>query len=292
MERPSDLPIVDHHCHLAPSGEGVAAARRFRAAGGTHLFLATQNYAATPPVTLKGYQRQFETTEALARKIESDVGVRVHCVLAPYPVDLLHQVEALGAGPAADLQNAALDLAGRRVAERAAVALGEVGWPHFPFPEPLRSAVGTIFDRALQIARERDCPVLVHAEDFGVAAFRTLAETAARASFPVRRLIKHYQRTRLPPEGYCGLVPSYLARRDLAAETYASPGPWFWETDFLDDPKRPGAVLDLETVPRRARAFLDRFPDAAERLRVPFQDSVEKVYGFRPEPPKRREGDI
>ncbi|MHB8352692.1 MAG: TatD family hydrolase [Thermoplasmata archaeon] len=290
MEWPSDLPIVDHHCHLAPSGEGVAAARRFRAAGGTHLFLATQNYAPTPPVTLEGYRQQFETTEAMARKIESEVGLRVHCVLAPYPVDILHQAEVLGTGPATELQHAALELAGQRVAEQAAVALGEVGWPHFPYPEPLRPAVAEVFDRALRIGRERGCPVLLHAQEFDAAAFRDLAGSAARASFPVHRLIKHYQRTRLPPDAYCGLVPSYLARRTLASEVFATPGPWFWETDFLDDPARPGAVLDLETVPRRARAFLDRFPDAAERLRVPFQDSVEKVYGFRPEPLERQEG--
>ena len=46
---PADLPIVDHHCHLSPSGEGIRAAQRFRAAGGTHLFLTTQNYETGYP---------------------------------------------------------------------------------------------------------------------------------------------------------------------------------------------------------------------------------------------------
>ena len=66
--------------------------------------------------------------------------------------------------------------------------------------------------------------------------------------------------------------------------------PWFLETDFLDDPARPGAVLDLATVPRRALAIAEAAPDGAERLRIPFVESVQKVYGWRPEVPERRTG--
>jgi predicted urease superfamily metal-dependent hydrolase len=61
-----------------------------------------------------------------------------------------------------------------------------------------------------------------------------------------------------------------------------TPGPWFIETDFLFDPKRPGAVLDIATVPRRAAAVALLGTEAAERLRIPFESSIEKVYGVRP----------
>ncbi|MGI0156215.1 MAG: hypothetical protein ACREDE_08840, partial [Thermoplasmata archaeon] len=67
MPLPRGLPVVDHHCHLSPSGEGVGAARRFHAAGGTHLFLATQNYGPGVPTSVGDYARQFETTEQLGR---------------------------------------------------------------------------------------------------------------------------------------------------------------------------------------------------------------------------------
>ena len=43
---------------------------RFRAAGGTHLFLATQNYAPELPHDLAGYEEQFRTTIDLAATIE------------------------------------------------------------------------------------------------------------------------------------------------------------------------------------------------------------------------------
>ena len=281
MPLPKGLPIVDHHCHLSPSGEGVGAARRFRHAGGTHLFLATQNYAPGVPRTLDGYSQQFTTTEALARRVEEETGVTVYVVVAPYPVDLVEATAVLGVEAALELHRAALDLAGRWVRERRAVALGEVGRPHFSISPEVEEAAGRALDHALVVARDSRCPVVVHSEDLDVAGYRDLAERADRVGLPRERVVKHYARNRLPASERSSVTPSYLAKRDLVREVIGDPGPWFLETDFLDDPARPGAVLDLATIPRRALAFSET-PEV-DRLWVPFVDSVEKVYGFRPE---------
>ncbi|HEV2449607.1 MAG TPA: TatD family hydrolase [Thermoplasmata archaeon] len=283
MPLPADLPVVDHHCHLSPTGEGVAAARRFAAAGGTHLFLATQNYDKGPPLSIEQYADQFATTVGLAGQVERECGIRCYSVLAPYPVDLLPQVEQLGRAAAVELQQAALERAGHEVEEGRAVAIGEVGRPHFAFPPELQEAVDGIFDRALEIGRDVACPIVIHCEELDPSGFRALAARAASKLFPVQKLVKHYHRTRLHAAEYAGLIPSYLARRELVAEVLDAPGPWFLETDFLDDPRRPGAVLDLATVPRRALAAVDSDPRSVERLRVPFVESVASVYGFTPE---------
>jgi TatD-related deoxyribonuclease len=283
MPLPPDLPVVDHHCHLSPNGESVVAARRFAAAGGTHLFLATQNYTPSVPTTLVGYQEQFLTTIELAARVEREALVTVYPVLAPYPVDFIHQAEQLGARSAMELQFAALDSAGREVEEGRAVALGEVGRPHFPYPEELKESVEAVFRHALEVARDAACPAVVHCEELDRAGFHSLASLASTTSFPVQKLVKHYHRHPLPEADYAGLVPSYLARRGILEEVMARPAPWFLETDFLDDPRRPGAVLDLATIPRRAAALVANDPAAVEYLRRPFVESVEAVYGFRPE---------
>jgi TatD-related deoxyribonuclease len=280
---PADLPVVDHHCHLSPTGEGVGAARRFRAAGGTHLFLATQNYAAGVPLDLDAYRRQFETTVELARAVEQSAEVRTYVVLAPYPVDLLRQVEALGTPAAVDLQRAAMALAGRFVEEDRAVALGEVGRPHFPVDESLAGPVEEVVRSAFEVGRDVGCPLVVHAEELDGAGFQGLAQVAAQTLFPVHRLVKHYHRAVLPVPEYHGAVPSYLAKRETVAAALPTSGPWFLETDYLDDPARPGAVLDLPTVPRRAVALAAAGSEAVERLRIPFERSIQSVYGFTPE---------
>jgi TatD-related deoxyribonuclease len=279
---PADLPVVDHHCHLSPNGEGVAAARRFRSSGGTHLFLTTQSYTSGPIVRRDTYEAQFETTERLASEIRTATGVAVYVVVAPYPVDLVPAAEAIGIPAAVELQHAALDLAGRWVREGRAVALGEVGRPHFALSPELSEAVEDVFRYALGVARDAGCPAVVHSEHLDGPGILALGHLAASEGFPLGKLVKHYQRTLVPPEFRTGAVPSYLARRELCAETLGEEGPWFWETDFLDDRTRPGAVLDLETIPRRARAVAEKTPELVERLRIPFVTSIEQVYGIRP----------
>ncbi len=281
MPLPSDLPVVDHHCHLSPSGDGVRAVQRFRQAGGTHLFLATQNYGAKVPRTVEEYADQFSMTEALARRAEREAGVIVYLVVAPYPVDLVPAVGDLGAAGALSLHCAALDLAGRWVRERRAVALGEVGFPHFPVDAEVDRVAREVFDHALAVARDSDCPVVVHSRDLDSAGYLELARRADRTGLRRERVVKHYARNRLSDAERSSVTPSYLARRELVRAVTSDPGPWFLETDYLDDSSRPGAVLDLSTVPRRAKSIAATDLD---RLRVPFVESIDRVYGFRPEP--------
>ncbi|MGP8158794.1 MAG: TatD family hydrolase [Thermoplasmata archaeon] len=283
MPLPRGLPVVDHHCHLSPKGDGVRAVERFRAAGGTHLFLTTQNYEATVPTSLETYAHQFEVTWRLAQKVREEVGVRAYPVLAPYPIDLVEASAKLGAPAALELHRSALDLAGRYVREKKAVALGEVGRPHFPVSEEVTAVVEQAFRHALEVARDSDCPVVVHSADLSADGLLALAALAREAGLRPDRVVKHYSRSRVPAGSAGGVVPSYLARRELVREVTNEPGPWFLETDYLDDPKRPGAVLDLATVPRRATVIAEDPAQGADRLWVPFVESIERVYGWRPE---------
>jgi TatD-related deoxyribonuclease len=282
---PPELPVVDHHAHLSPNGEGVAAAQRFRDAGGTHLFLATQNYAPTAPRSLGDYIEQFETTFRLADEVRTRTGVVVYPVIAPYPIDLISCAEAIGIPAAIEVQTKALDLAGKSVKDGDAVALGEVGRPHFAVSSEIADAIDQVFRHALEVAHDLRCPVVVHASDLDSAGFGELAAVARELDVPAHRVVKHYARTRI--EDRSGVTPSYLARRELVKEVRNDPGPWFLETDFLDDPKRPGAVLDLATVPRRAQAIAEEGAEAVRWLETPFVESVKQVYGFRPVWPDR-----
>jgi TatD-related deoxyribonuclease len=280
---PRDLPVVDHHCHLSPDGEGVRAAERFRAAGGTHLFLATQNYLRRPLTSIDDYRRQFETTEQLARQVREEAHVTVYPVVAPYPIDLLDAAKVLGVPASLELHRSALDLAGRWVRDQRAVALGEVGRPHFPVEPELEQAGTEAFGHALAVARDVGCPVVVHSADLSAGAYQRLAEEASTAGLPVGQVVKHYARARIDPADSGGITPSYLARREIVRAVLDDPAPWFLETDFLDDPQRRGAVLDLETVPRRAKMVAESPELGSERLWRPFVESVERVYGWRPE---------
>jgi len=124
---------------------------------------------------------------------------------------------------------------------------------------------------------------VVHCEDLLADGYRALHDRAAAAGLPPERVVKHYCRTHVPAAARSGITPSFLARKEGVATALEDEGPWFLETDFLDDPRRPGAVLDIATVPRRATALARDHPDRVERLRIPFVESVRKLYGFVPE---------
>jgi TatD-related deoxyribonuclease len=280
---PADLPVVDHHCHLSPGGEGVEAARRFHREGGTHLFLTTHNWHHSSLRTVEDYQAQFESIEELGRRIRAETPVGTSLVVAPYPVDLLTASDEMGLPRAVELQMQALDLAGRWVREHRAVALGEVGWPHFPVPEDRGRAARQIFQHALEVAHDVGCPAVVHCEDLMPEGYQSLSDQARAIGLLPERVVKHYARTYIPPSDRSGITPSFLARKEAIPAAMDDPGPWFLETDFLDDPLRPGAVLDIATVPRRAAAIARDHPDQLERLRIPFVDSVRRLYGFTPE---------
>jgi TatD-related deoxyribonuclease len=282
---PADLPVVDHHCHLSPSGEGVEAARRFRREGGSHLFLTTHNWNARPLRSVDDYRAQFEGMEELARRIRKEVSVGTSLVVAPYPVDLLGMADAMGLRRAVEVQTEAVDLAGLWVREHRAVALGEVGWPHFPTAEDQAEAAREVFRHALAVARDVGCPVVVHSEDLTAEGYQRLSEMARAAGLPARQVVKHYARSYVPATDRAGVTPSFLARKETVSTALDDAGPWFLETDFLDDPRRPGAVLDIATIPRRAAALGRDHPERVDRLRIPFVDSVRTVYGVDPERP-------
>jgi TatD-related deoxyribonuclease len=280
---PADLPVVDHHCHLSPGGEGVEAARRFQREGGSHLFLTTHNWNHQPIRSVDDYRAQFESIETLGHRIQSEARVGASLVVAPYPVDLLSMADAMGLSAAEEVQMRALDLAGRWVMEHRAVALGEVGWPHFSISEEQSLVAQRIFRHALDVARDAACPAVVHCEDLTAEDYRSLSDQARAAGLSPQRVIKHYARSYVPRTERSGITPSFLARKDVVAAALDDEGPWFLETDFLDDPRRPGAVLDIATVPRRAAAIAREYPDRVDRLRIPFVESVTRVYGFTPE---------
>ena len=52
------------------------------------------------------------------------------------------------------------------------------------------------------------------------------------------------------------MMPSVLASKSAFAEALGKGDRFLLETDFMDDPTRPGAVLGISTVPKRIKTLL------------------------------------
>jgi TatD-related deoxyribonuclease len=267
-------PVLDNHLHLDPvNGRGVEAAAEFAAAGGTHLLVLNK-----PSWDLVGeveagpdFREAFELTCEVTAEASGVLDGRAWPVLGVHPA-LISRLVDRGFDPdgARDLMQAGLDEAAEFVADGPALAL-KSGRPHYDVDDAVWAASNEVMRYAFELGAETGCAVQLHTE--GGEDFTAVAEWAEEAGLPRERVVKHYSGGRLQ-----GPVPSVLADKD-ELEVAADEGrPFLMETDFIDDPDRPGAVLGPKTVPRRVRWMREQGYD--EALRTAHVDTPARVYGI------------
>lgn len=87
------------------------------------------------------------------------------------------------------------------------------------------------------------------------------------------QVVKHYAEGRLE-----GPTPSVMSEKDRLERAAERGEPFLMETDYVDDPGRPGAVLGPKTVPRRVRWLLEAgYDDAVRNAHV---ETPKRVYGI------------
>ena len=268
-------PVLDDHCHLdAERGRGVEAVRAFARAGGTHLLVCNQPSwrLGVEPDDGEGFRPVFERTVELVEAASDALPGRAWPVLGVHPALVSRLVDDRGLAPAvaADLMRAGLDVAADYAADGPAVAL-KSGRPHYPVDDAVREASNAVLRHALSLAAETGVAVQLHTE--AGDAFTDVAGWAADAGLPAERVVKHFA------EGpTAGVTPSVIARKGPLEAASRSDEPFLMETDFLDDPDRPGAVLGPKTVPRRVEWLREQgFEAAVERAHV---ETPRRVYGI------------
>ncbi|OGS48791.1 MAG: hypothetical protein A3K68_00210 [Euryarchaeota archaeon RBG_16_68_13] len=275
------MTVFDNHIHLRPDGLGIEAARRFEKAGGTAMLLTHSPYPDLPVRGPDDYGAAFARTLSMAARVREATRLQVFVALGPYPVDLLPLRESVGLEAAVEVLRGGVDLAARHVAAGEAVALGEVGRPHFPVDGEAWRASNEVLQYAMEKARDAGCAVVLHTEDPTPETFRELAAMADRAGLRREKVVKHHSTPLTRLDENCGLVPSILAKEDLVAPAVRGGGPFLLETDYIDDPRRSGAVLGPATVPRKTRAWLEKGLLTEDLAAAIHKELPERTYGIR-----------
>ena len=166
-------------------------------------------------------------------------------------VQLVKLLDKFDFSTASELYLEAVDFCTNLVNEKEIVGLGELGRPHFPVNDKIWNLSNEVLQESLVRAKEVDASVGLHTETGTPDVMADLSNIASKASFPKSRLVKHYGGIGAIKNSH-GLTVSLLASNENI--TYASENnhSHMLETDYLDDPKRPGAVLGPKTVPRQA----------------------------------------
>ena len=309
---PPSRPVFDDHFHLDPRGERAKAVREFAKAGGTHVMVVHKPYGESPRFnrTVEDHAEDMATTLRLADEVRSEVPeVTVFVALAPHPAEFTKMLEAgYPMEEAKAVYRGGLEVAARHVREGRAVAMAEVGRPHWSPVDPVVwGAANELMASAFELARDAGCAVQIHAESATPESFADLAAHARKAGLPLGKVVKHYSTPIVDTTLNHGLWPSVLVGKEAwqravgdglanagapkapaaeAAEALAALDDgarrkacrMLWETDYMDDPRYPGAVLGPKTVPKRVTEFLAA-GGPEEAIHVIHAENVAKVYG-------------
>ena len=251
------VPVYDNHLHMSPSGRNVDALREFQAAGGTGLTLVTLPYKEVFPIKSgKDFGESYKITYSLAEKAREVTDLEINIAVGPYPILLLHIAEAVGLEKAEEMMIEGMEIAARDVAEGRACAIGEIGRPHFPVDKDVWDASNRILLRGMELAKENDVPVIIHCEN-SEDTDRSLAELADKAGLDRGLVVKHSSPPLVTPEETHGVMPSIPASKSLTKEAIGKGTDRFMiETDYIDDPEKPTAIMAVTTVPKRVSAWV------------------------------------
>jgi TatD-related deoxyribonuclease len=268
-------PVLDNHLHLdRDTGEGLAAVRDFSNAGGTHMMIVNQPSwkFGIDPEDGEDFHPVFEETIAIASAASEVLTGTAWPVLGVHPVLLVRLIDDhdYSIDDAERVMKKGLAVAGEYAAEGPAVAI-KSGRPHFEVPEEVWDASNRVLREALRVSAEAGVAVQLHTEE--TTDLTMVSEWAESAGVPPERVVKHYA------SGICsGVSSSVISRRESLVTAAESGEPFLMETDYLDDPSRPGAVLGPKTVPRRTTWLRENGYDSA--VRRAHAETPERVYGI------------
>ena len=270
------FPVIDDHCHLDRQGAFLKAVGEFHRAGGTHLIVVHKPDFGALPTTKAAYRASLEATCALAEEVTEATPVVAWAAVSPHPVDIVqHFTAGMEIAAAEALVLSGVEAAAELVAQGRAVALGEVGRPHFQVVAEIMDAANRVFDRSMAMAKDLGCAVVVHSESTNPEVCLDIATRARTVGLDPGRVVKHYSPPLILPHENYGLMPSVLCSRPFCRESAKKGDRFMLETDYLDDPARPGAVMALTTVPKRTYGLLQ---DGSFS-----EDLVSKVHKMWPE---------
>jgi TatD-related deoxyribonuclease len=268
-------PVLDNHLHLDPErGRGMEAVDEFARLGGTHLMIVNQpswklGVDSTDP---EDFRSVFETTVEIAADATERLPGRAWPIVGAHPGLISRLIEDRGCSPAEarDCMQGVLDIAADYVSDGRALGL-KSGRPHYEVSDAVWDASNDVMKHAFSLGAEVDCAVQLHTE--ASEDLTEIADWAEERGLAPHKVVKHYAGGRL-----AGPTPSVMSNKDWIETAAESGDSFLMETDFIDDPDRPGAVLGPKTVPRRVRWLSEQgYDEAIHRAHV---ETPERVYGI------------
>jgi TatD-related deoxyribonuclease len=273
---PPKIPITDNHMHIDPRARGLEAVKEFKNAGGTHIILVTKpswslGITVTKP---EDYLQVFDETIDIASKIR-ELGVGAFPVLGVHPAEISRLTEYMELQEAKEIMKKGLELASGYVEKGLAIGI-KSGRPHYPVTEEVWAASNEIMEYAFSLGKEQDCAVQLHTESVGEPELHDIAERARKTGIKMHRVVKHYSPPLVRVCEELGIFPGVISVKGAIEKALEEGTRFMMETDYIDDPDRPGAVLGPKTIPKRTIKLMETYGE--EPFWRIHKENPEKVY--------------
>lgn len=275
--------FTDNHMHIDPlNGEGIEAVRKFESAGGKFLFLICKT-TKDCNIELKNeasFAQLFDFTINLSRQINEKTRVKSFPVIGVHPAEFVAMCKKFSIRRALEIAKKAIDIAGEKISSRDAVAIGEVGRPHFRVDQEILKACSELLIHAFEVAADLDCAVQLHTESVTQKHFAEFRKLAISANLEPRRVIKHYSPPLIKIAESSGIFPSLIAAKENMISARREGNRFLMESDYIDDLGRPEVVVAPRSVPELSLQLLSEGIFAEEDLWKIHKDNVEEAYGI------------
>jgi TatD-related deoxyribonuclease len=271
--------IFDNHLHLRRDGRFLDAIRDFKKAGGTH-FVLCQYPMPSLVIKNKSYSPCYLETLKMADEIQSNIDIGVFVTVGPYPVDYLRLSEKIGRESTIALMKNGMDEAAKLCEENKCIAIGEIGRPHFPVSGQVIKDSNEILYYGMQKAKDVGVPIVLHTESTTPKDCKEFSEMGKKAGLPAHKIVKHYSPALILENENYGLMPSVLASEKNLLAAIKKGTRFMMETDYIDDPRRPGAVLGPKTVPKRTLELIEKGILSEKQAVEIHKENPEKTYNI------------
>ena len=275
-----ELFITDNHIHIdLKRGEGLKAAKKFYNSGGRCMILVNKlvKDIGLEPNSTENFERLYNFTIKTAKKIMENTKIKVFVVLGVHPAELYYMFTKYG-NRGIEIAKESLILASKKVENGEAIAIGEVGFPHFEAPKKFMEICADFLKFSLEVAKDAGCAVQLHTQSLNKKGYKYLAELAKSVGFDTKKLVKHFANPYIRLCEKLGIMPSIIASEKNVKKALLEGKRFLMESDYIDDPKKPGAVTGPRSVPRITIKLYKHGLLSEEDIEKIHRDYIAKTY--------------
>ncbi len=274
-----DIFISDNHLHVNPiRGLGPQeVARRFRKEGGKFAVIVSLLTWSLDlePMKIESFEKLYEITIKSCRIFNSE-DVKAICMLGIHPAEIQKMIDdGWSLDKIIDFVYRCLRIIEKHIKNGEAHGIGEVGRPHWNVSERDLKIHEEVLKICLQYAKDLDVPVHLHLDRNGMKTLEyisNIVHTIGNRDYSV--VIHHAEAIIIEEAWNRKLVPSIpVGKRQDFEDALRCRPLYVPESDYLDDPKRPGAVIPPWSLARKLQK-LDR-----ELIYVICVENMRKIYG-------------